>query len=131
MQWLWDGLVQTYAILAIVPVVPFALIYAGYAAYVGDRKKAIRLAMDVTTPLLIGCVSVLFNQIFNSGFGFYGILLLMLLGGGLLGNLQYRTKGKLDARRIVRAVWRIGFFAMSAMYVLLMAIGVIGSLWRI
>ncbi|GGG10332.1 DUF3397 domain-containing protein [Paenibacillus abyssi] len=131
MQWLWESITQAYAFLAVIPVVPFALIYFGYSAYVGDRKKAFRIAMDITMALLIGCVAVLFNHIFNSSFGFYGILLLMLIGGGLLGNLQYRTKGKLDMKRIIRAVWRVGFFIMSVMYILLMAIGIGKSFWTI
>ena len=80
-------------------------------------------AMDITTALLIGCVAVLFNRLFSNSFGLYGILLLMLLGGGLIGNLQFRKRGRVDARMIVRAVWRVGFFVMGTMYILLMAAG--------
>lgn len=124
MQVLWESAKQVYAFLAVIPVVPFVLIYLGYSAYFGDRKKAFRLAMDSTTLLLIGCVTVLFNRIFGSSFGFYGILLVLLIGAGLLGNLQYRTKGRLDAKRILRAVWRISFFVMSMLYIVLMILGI-------
>ncbi|MFS0727596.1 DUF3397 domain-containing protein [Paenibacillus sp. 1P07SE] len=124
MQLLWESAKQVYAFLAVIPVVPFVLIYLGYSAYFGDRKKAFRLAMDITTLLLIGCVTVLFNRLFGSNFGFFGILLLLLIGAGLLGNLQYRTKGRIDVRRIARAVWRIGFFVMSMLYIVLMVLGI-------
>lgn len=41
-----------------------------------------------------------------------------------MGNLQHRTKGALDIKRITRAVWRLSFFMMSVMYILLMLIGI-------
>ncbi|MFC0333723.1 DUF3397 domain-containing protein [Paenibacillus sepulcri] len=126
---LWESIKNVYASLAVIPIVPFILIYFGYAAISGDRKRAFRLAMDITTALLIGCVAVLFNRIFHSNFGLYGILLILLLGGGLLGNVQYQSKGVLDVRRIGRAVWRLGFFLMAILYVLLMCIGMGKSLF--
>jgi undecaprenyl pyrophosphate phosphatase UppP len=129
--WIWEIIVNLYAILAVVPVIPFLLVYFGYAAYTGDRKKAFRLAMDVTTALLIGCVAVLFDSIFESSFGLYGILLIMLIGGGLLGNVQYRARGSVDVKRVVRAIWRLGFFLMGLFYVVLMCIGIGKSFFTI
>ncbi|MBW7473663.1 DUF3397 domain-containing protein [Paenibacillus oenotherae] len=131
MQMIMESIKHVYAFLAVIPIVPFLLIYFGYGAYTGDRKKAFRIAMDVTTALLIGCVAVLFNRIFNSSFGLYGILLIMLLGGGLLGNVQYRSKGNVDMKRVMRAVWRLGFFLMSVCYLLLMCIGIGKSLFTV
>ncbi|UVI32182.1 DUF3397 domain-containing protein [Paenibacillus spongiae] len=124
MQLLWESIKHLYALLAVIPVVPFLLVYFGLGAYTGNRKKAFRTAMDVTTVLLIGCVAVLFNDIFDSSFGLYGIVLILLLGGGLLGNVQYRMRGMIDVKRIVRAIWRLGFFLMSVFYFILMCIGI-------
>ncbi|CAM4260362.1 DUF3397 domain-containing protein [Paenibacillus tarimensis] len=124
--------IQTiYAVMAVMPILPFVAVYFGYAAYKKDRKKGFRLAMDVTTFPLIGCVAVLFNEVFSTRFGFYGILLVLLIGGGLLGNLQYRSKGEVNAKRIARAVWRLSFFVMSAMYLLLMVIGIGQAFWKV
>ncbi|WP_082083934.1 DUF3397 domain-containing protein [Paenibacillus beijingensis] len=131
MQWLWESMKQAYAFLAIVPIIPFAIVYYGYGALIRDRKRALRTAMDVTTLMLIGCVAVLFNRLFSNSFGLYGILLLMLIGGGLLGNLQFRSKGEVDVKRVVRAVWRIGFFIMSVLYVLLMFVGLSRTLFAV
>lgn len=80
--------------------------------------------MDVTTGLLIGCVAVLFDKLFNSQFGLYGILLFMLLGGGLLGNAQFRKRGKIDGKKIFRTIWRLSFFTMSLLYLVFMCIGI-------
>jgi len=123
-EWIWVSIKHLYAILAVVPIVPFLLVYFGLGAYTGDRKKAFRTAMDVTTALLIGCVAVLFNDLFNHTFGLYGVLLVLLIAGGLIGNVQYRIKGAIDVKRVARAVWRLGFFLMGTVYLLLMMIGI-------
>ncbi|MBP3964231.1 MULTISPECIES: DUF3397 domain-containing protein [Paenibacillus] len=131
MQWIWESIKNVYAFLAVLPIIPFLLVYFGYGAFTGDKKKAFSTAMDVTTALLIGCVAVLFNKIFHSSFGIYGILLILLLGGGLLGNVQYRLKGNINMRRIMRAIWRLGFFLMSLCYVILMCIGIGKSFFNV
>ncbi|GFN30382.1 DUF3397 domain-containing protein [Paenibacillus xylaniclasticus] len=124
MSWLWESVRHIYAYLAVIPVVPFFLIYWIYGSISNNRKKAFGLAMDVTTVLLIGCVAVLFDFIFGSKFGFYLIILILLLLGGLIGNLQFRKRGEVDTKKIVRAVWRIGFLFMSVLYVLFMFISI-------
>lgn len=127
---IWELFKQMYAYMAVVPIVPFLLVYFAGLAYSRDKKIAIRLAMDITTVLLIGIVAALFNEVFGSSFGFFAIVLVLLLGAGLLGNLQYRSKGEVNVKRLARAVWRIGFFIMGFFYLLLMAIGVGQSFWQ-
>ncbi|KKC47017.1 DUF3397 domain-containing protein [Paenibacillus sp. D9] len=127
----WESLKTAYALLAMIPFIPFALIFFTARAVTGDRKRSLRLAMDITTALLIGCVAVLFNRIFSNSFGLYGILLVMLIGGGLLGNLQFRKRGQVDVRKIFRAIWRLGFFAMGIMYIVLMAAGIAQHMFRV
>lgn len=124
MELIWESIKHAYAFLAVIPIIPFAIILFGYGAIIQDRKKAFRLAMDITTALLIGCVAVLFDYLFSSKFGIYGILLFMLLGGGLLGNAQFRKRGVVDAKKIFRTVWRLSFFTMSLLYIVFMCIGI-------
>ncbi|MNG03673.1 hypothetical protein D3C84_867620 [compost metagenome] len=123
-MWLWESVRHIYAYLAVIPVIPFFLIYWVYGSISNNRKKAFGLAMDVTTVLLIGCVAVLFDFVFGSKFGFYMIILILLLLGGLIGNMQFRKRGEVNTKKIVRAVWRIGFLFMSVLYVLFMFIGI-------
>ncbi|MGO4549113.1 DUF3397 domain-containing protein [Paenibacillus sp. 2TAB23] len=124
MEMIWDSVKHLYAYLAVIPIIPFAIVLFGYGAYVQDRKKGFRMAMDITTALLIGCVAVLFDRLFGSQFGLYGILLFMLLGGGLLGNAQFRKRGKIDGKKIFRTIWRLSFFTMSLLYILFMCLGI-------
>lgn len=119
---IWGSIEKLYTILAVIPIIPFAIVLFGYGAYIRNRKKAIIMAMDVSTAFFILCVAALFNMVFNNSFGLYGILLVMILGGGLLGNAQFRKRGSVDVKRVFRAVWRMSFFAMSALYVVFMVI---------
>ena len=117
-----DSLWMATTALAVFPIVPFAIVLFGYGAYVRDRKKALRMAMDVSTIFFILCVAGQFTLLFNSTFGFYGILLIMILAGGLLGNAQFRKRGSVDVKRIFRAIWRLSFFAMSFLYIIFMIV---------
>lgn len=111
-----------YATLALIPLLPFAIVFFGYGAYIQNRKKALLMAMDVSTAFLIPCVGALFQLLLGTNFGFYGILLIMLLGGGLLGNAQYRKRGTINGKRIFRAIWRMTFFLTAFLYIIFMLV---------
>ncbi|MNP74975.1 hypothetical protein D3C76_1719400 [compost metagenome] len=89
-----------------------------------------RMAMDVTTFFLVFSVSALFNLTFDSNFGFYLTLLLILLALGFIGGAQNRLKGKVDRGRMFRAVWRMSFVIMSFGYVLFTLFGLFRYLMK-
>ncbi|GAA3403914.1 DUF3397 domain-containing protein [Paenibacillus hodogayensis] len=120
--------IHIYAFTATVPFLWFFLLWIGGYVWHRDGKRATKLAMDVTTLLLIGSVSMIFKQLFGTNFGFFFILLLFLVGYGLLGNFQYRLKGQINHKRIIRLLWRVAFLTLSAVYVLLLIIGLIKSI---
>lgn len=49
----------------------------------------------------------------------------MLIGGGLIGNAQNRARGKVDPRKLLRAVWRLSFFGLSVLYIILMLLAIV------
>ncbi|MNJ51190.1 hypothetical protein D3C77_464880 [compost metagenome] len=116
---------NTLTILAIVPIIPFLLVYFIHYYLKREKKAAVLLAMDVTTIFLIIAASALFNNVFNSGFGLYMIVLILLIAGGLIGGAQNRLKGKVDVKRLLRAVWRLAFAGAGIAYVLLFMISFI------
>jgi hypothetical protein len=120
-----EALVSSFIVLAMVPIIPFGLIYFIHYQVKRDKKAALKLAMDVTTLFLILSVSALFNNVFHSTFGFYLILLILLVVGGLIGGAQTRLKGKVDGRKLLRVVWRLAFAATGLAYVLLFLISFI------
>ena len=118
---LWDSVIT----LSLIPIIPFFIVYFIGKGLKKDKKKTFMLAMDVTTFFLLLSVSALFNNLFNNGFGFYLILLIVLISTGLIGGAQNRLKGKVDGKRLFRAVWRLSFFFMSVGYLLFMFVGLI------
>ncbi|WP_059052164.1 DUF3397 domain-containing protein [Paenibacillus senegalimassiliensis] len=119
------ALVSSFIVLAIVPFVPFFLVYFIHLFLRHDKKAALKLAMDVTTLFLIFSVSALFNNVFHSTFGFYLILIILLIMGGLIGGMQTRVKGKADVRKLLRVVWRLAFAGTGIAYILLFLISMI------
>ncbi len=120
-----DFLRNSFITLSVIPVVPFFIVYYIGLGLKREKKKTFLLAMDVTTLFLLLSVSALFNNIFQSGFGFYLILLIVLISAGLIGGAQNRLKGKVDWKRLLRAVWRLSFLFMSIGYLLFMVVGLI------
>lgn len=120
-----DFLRNSFITLSVIPVVPFFIVYYIGLGLKREKKKTFLLAMDVTTLFLLLSVSALFNNIFQSGFGFYLILLIVLISAGLIGGAQNRLKGKVDGKRLLRAVWRLSFLFMSIGYLLFMVVGLI------
>lgn len=118
-------LLNSVVILSVIPIVPFLIVYFIGNGLKLDKRKTFLLAMDVTTFFLLLSVSALFNINFNSGFGFYLILIIVLISAGLIGGAQNRLKGKVDWKRLFRAVWRLSFFFMSVGYLLFMFVGLI------
>ena len=118
-------LMNSVITLSLIPIVPFLIVYLIGRGLKKDKKKTFMLAMDVTTFFLLLSVSALFNNLFNNGFGFYLILLIVLISTGLIGGAQNRLKGKVDGKRLFRAVWRLSFFFMSVGYLLFMFVGLI------
>ncbi|WP_106768324.1 DUF3397 domain-containing protein [Paenibacillus faecalis] len=112
-------------VMSVVPIIPFVLVYLIVTLRNKNKKKAFRLAMDVTTFFLLISVSALFNILFQSKSGFYLILLLLLITTGLIGGAQNRWKGKVDAKRLVRAVWRLAFLTMSIGYIVFTLFGLL------
>ncbi|MDR6718110.1 DUF3397 domain-containing protein [Paenibacillus sp. 2003] len=112
-----------FIVLSILPFFPFFLVYWGMYVWKKDKRNAMRMAMDVTTFFLVFSVSALFNLTFDSNFGFYLTLLLILLALGFIGGAQNRLKGKVDGGRMFRAVWRMAFIIMSFGYVLFTLFG--------
>lgn len=122
MTWFWDILRYTLTTLATFPIIPFLITFFAYGIVQPERKKAIRLAMDVTTAFLVMNISALFNHVFNSSFGLFLILIVMLISAGLLGNAQYRKNGQLLWKKVLRIIWRLTFFVSVLLHLIFMLI---------
>ncbi|NWL86827.1 DUF3397 domain-containing protein [Paenibacillus sp. 79R4] len=117
-----DVLLTPVFIFTVLPIIPFFLVYLISIFLKKEKRASLLLAMDVTTFFLILSVSILFNNVFHSQFGFYLILLILLIVVGLIGGAQNRLKGKVDVGRMLRAVWRLTFAGAGIVYIILFLI---------
>lgn len=115
---------SVYTFLALVPFVSFFATWGITYYFTKDKKKSTYVSVDVTTVFLIGSVAVMTRELFATGLGIWAIILMFLIAGGLLGNMQNRMKGKIDPLKIGRTLLRLGFVVLSACYVLLVFIGI-------
>lgn len=123
-----QGTISTFSIL---PFFPFLIVFVICRFMLKmEKKKSLLASMDITTAFLILSIATLFNVIFVSRFGFYLILLLLLLALGLIGGAQNRIKGKVDGKRLCRAVWRLTFVGTALTYVLLTVIGIFKNIFN-
>lgn len=120
-QLMYDG----FVLLSLLPFFPFFITWLIGRGLLKPKKRAIKLAMDITTVFLIASVGGLYNTLFDSKAGFYWILFFLLIAAGLIGGLQQQKYGRWDPRKMIRVIWRITFFLLSVLYVFLLLIGII------
>ncbi|MNQ85114.1 hypothetical protein D3C85_1002640 [compost metagenome] len=108
-----------YAILAVAPFITFTVLWFIIYFFLKDKKMTTRFTMDVTTLFLLGSVSLMWNRLFQTQFGFWLIVLILLIAFGIIGGYQNHLKGKTDLIKVGRLVWRLSFVGLSALYILL------------
>ncbi|MEW9698114.1 DUF3397 domain-containing protein [Paenibacillus sp. SI8] len=114
-----EFLKSIYAFLAVAPFITFIVLWFLVYVLLKDKKMTTRLTMDLTTFFLVGSVSIMWNRLFQTSFGFWLIMLVLLVAFGMIGGYQTRLKGKTDLVKVSRLVWRMGFLGLSALYIVL------------
>lgn len=113
-----------FAVFSGLPFISFFIILIVLSFFL-PKKKAILASIDITNVLLIISVSAMYSMSFDSRMGIWWILLVYLIIAGLLGGLQARLRGSVDFPRLIKAVWRLGFFVLSLVYLVYLFIGII------
>jgi hypothetical protein len=121
-------LLNLYSWLAALPFVTFIVIWFGVYLFLKNKKLTTRLSMDITMLFLIGSVSVIWNQLFQAKFGFWLIILVLLISFGLIGGYQNQAKGKTDLLKVFRVVWRLGFLTLSVLYIVLLLANILKNM---
>jgi hypothetical protein len=124
MSGLVDWLQMVYKLMAVVPFVPFFLAWAIAYGITRDKRKSTHRAIDVTAFFLIGSVSLISKRIFSTDFGFWMVILVLLIVGGLVGNIQNQKKGKINPWKMTKTLLRFSFIFLSASYILLLCIAI-------
>jgi asparagine N-glycosylation enzyme membrane subunit Stt3 len=120
-----DFIVNIYKALAYIPHLTFIVIWFLIYFIKKDKKKSTRLAIDITTVLLLGTVAMQMHTIFGSWFGFWFMLFIILFVTGIIGRQQNEIRGFVYLPRILKILSRIGFVVLTFIYVVLLLVGLI------
>jgi hypothetical protein len=114
-----------YKALAYIPHLTFIVMLFIIYFINNDKKKSTQWAIDITTVLLLGTVAMQMQKLFNSWFGFWFMLLIILLVTGFIGRQQNNIRGFVHFPRILKILSRIGFVVLSFFYVILLLISLL------
>jgi hypothetical protein len=111
-----------YKAIAYIPHLTFIVMWFLIYFINHDKKKSTQWAIDITTVLLLGTVAMQMHKLFNSWFGFWLMVLMILLVTGFIGRQQNNLRGFVHFPRILKILSRIGFVVLSLFYVILLLI---------
>ncbi|MEI7026737.1 DUF3397 family protein [Paenibacillus sp. y28] len=112
MEWVIGFVKQLYAAAITFPLLSFVVLWLGFYAIYLNKRKAMLLTIDVTCLLLFGAVAEKLISVFSFSFAYYFLLIVSLLLFGWFGNLQYRKRGKVNSKKIISVMLRLGFFVL-------------------
>lgn len=114
-----------YAMLAVVPFVSFFIIWLLVFLLSRDKKRSTGAAMDITFILLLGSNAILTERVFGSRFGFWLLVLILLVAAGWIGREQNRLRGKVHIPKLLKIVFRGGFLLLSVVYFILLIASIV------
>lgn len=111
-----------YGIIVIFPIVGYIIAFIISKLVLKNHKRAVFLAIDITTFIMIFSVHHIVKVVFNQSF-FWLIIIIMLIFAAILVLYVYKTKGEIEYEKIFKSIWRMYFLLLLVTYVLLIFIG--------
>lgn len=124
-KFLANVVVHVYDILVFFPFLTFVVLWFIVYFFQRNKKKATWVSIDVTAFLLVGAIAKQLHKLFGSWLGFWLLVLAILVIIGLIGRRQNELRGSINFPRIARIMLRIGFIALSCLYIVLLILNLI------
>jgi predicted lysophospholipase L1 biosynthesis ABC-type transport system permease subunit len=112
------------AIFVIIPFLGYFISFIIAKEVMKNHRKAVHVAIDVTTFLLMVSVHFIVLAIWNTSY-LWLIFLSVCCVGFIFAVLYWRSKGEIHYPKVLRGVWRINFLLFFAAYITLMITGLI------
>lgn len=117
-------IISTVATIFItLPILLYLLIFIGVKYWTKNGRKAMNIAINITTPLLIFSVHHLFITIWSYSFFSY-IIMFMLLVAMIFTYIYWRMRGEIIYRKLFLGYWRLIFLLFLLIYLLLVMYGI-------
>lgn len=112
-----------YGIIVIFPLVGYLIAFVALKLALNNHKKAVFLAIDITTLIMFFSIHHLVKVIFNQSY-LWLIVIIMLFFAAIFVLYVYKTKGEIVYEKIFKSIWRMYFIILLVAYILFMFIGI-------
>lgn len=106
------------------PLIGYILVFVVSKQITNNHQRAVFLAIDVTTLLLIISVHFIVQTIWHQSF-FWLILIVVILIAMLFVFIHWKTKNEINLKRVMRGFWRFNFLLFSVVYLVLILLGIV------
>lgn len=112
------------AIFVMIPFLGYFISFILAKEIMKSHRKAVHVAIDITTFLLIVSVHFIVIAIWQTSY--LWIIFLVICAVGVLFVIMYwKAKGEIDYPKVLRGFWRVNFLLFFTAYITLMITGLI------
>ena len=112
------------AIFVMIPFLGYFISFILAKEIMKSHRKAVHVAIDITTFLLIVSVHFIVIAIWQTSY-LWIIFLVICVVGVLFAIMYWKTKGEIDYPKVLRGFWRVNFLLFFTAYITLMVTGLI------
>ncbi|KAB2337408.1 DUF3397 domain-containing protein [Cytobacillus depressus] len=114
------------AAFVMIPLLGYVLVFIICKQVTKQHKKAVHMALDVSTLLFIVSVHYLILAIWKQSF-LWIIFLSLLIIAIIFVLLHWKIKNEINFALVIKGYWRFNFLLFFTAYVVLMMFGLIQS----
>lgn len=118
-----------FATLVTVPIIGYFVVFVIAKQITKKHRKAVHIALDITTVLFILSVHYLIVTIWELSL-LWLILILMIAMAILSLLLQYKVNEEVDFKKVFRGFWRFNFLLFFSAYIILICVGIFLSVTK-
>ena len=112
------------AIFVMIPFLGYFISFILAKEILKNHRKAVHVAIDITTFLLIVSVHFIVIAIWETSY-LWLIFLIICLIGLVFVIIYWKAKGEIHYPKVIRGFWRINFILFFMAYISLMVTGLI------
>ncbi len=112
------------ALFVIIPFLGYFVCFILVKEIFKNHRKAIHVAIDFTTFLLIISVHFIIIAIWKTSY-LWIIFLIICSIGIVFPSVYWKVKGEIDYLKVIKGFWRINFLLFFIAYVTLMITGLV------
>jgi hypothetical protein len=118
-----------FATLVTVPIIGYFVVFVIAKQITKKHRKAVHLALDITTILFILSVHYLIVTIWD--FSLLWLIFILMIAMAILSLLlQYKLNEEVDLKKVFRGFWRFNFLLFFSAYIILICVGIFLSVTK-